>query len=204
MVNKCLPSEETETMDHIFSYNGKKGDILRASIELFSENGYDGVSVRDIAKKAGVTEAALYKHFKSKEDMSLYLFTVINREYCGRITKINAHETSAIKKLQNIVIMTYDLFEAFPAVIGFALLSQHNFWNRITDDIRPHLMLKNILEEGIKKGEIRDEAVYLLISVYTGLLLEPLAQFRYFSDVLPPMSEIKKSIVQKVEKVLSV
>ncbi|OAA26187.1 transcriptional regulator, tetR family [Frankia sp. EI5c] len=41
--------------------------ILAAAVELFVERGYAGTSVRDIAERLGVTKAALYYHFSSKE-----------------------------------------------------------------------------------------------------------------------------------------
>jgi TetR/AcrR family transcriptional regulator len=45
--------------------------ILDAAVQLFSENGYDGVSMRRIAEAAGVSKANIYHHFASKE--ALYL-----------------------------------------------------------------------------------------------------------------------------------
>lgn len=36
---------------------------------LFSENGYDGTSVEQIAEKVGIRAPSLYKHFKGKEDI---------------------------------------------------------------------------------------------------------------------------------------
>ncbi|MEX5707351.1 TetR/AcrR family transcriptional regulator [Parafrankia sp. FMc6] len=41
--------------------------ILSAAVELFAERGYAGTSVRDISERLGVTKAALYYHFSSKE-----------------------------------------------------------------------------------------------------------------------------------------
>jgi len=38
-------------------------------LDLFSELGYDGVGLRDLARKVGVRESALYKHFRSKQDI---------------------------------------------------------------------------------------------------------------------------------------
>jgi len=46
-----------------------KKRILEVSLELFAKKGFDGVSVREIAKKVGVRESALYKHYKNKEDI---------------------------------------------------------------------------------------------------------------------------------------
>jgi AcrR family transcriptional regulator len=46
-----------------------KEKILVASILLFAETGFDGVSMRDVAEKSGLTPAALYYHFPSKEQL---------------------------------------------------------------------------------------------------------------------------------------
>jgi AcrR family transcriptional regulator len=52
---------------------GHRGDtrarIQAVAIELFSEQGYDKTSLREIAERLDVTKAALYYHFKSKEDI---------------------------------------------------------------------------------------------------------------------------------------
>ncbi|MHA6758416.1 TetR family transcriptional regulator [Streptacidiphilus sp. PAMC 29251] len=43
--------------------------ILDAAAEVFAEHGYSGASMRDIAERLGITKAALYYHFASKEDL---------------------------------------------------------------------------------------------------------------------------------------
>jgi len=47
--------------------------ILDVALALFTERGYDGTSLREIAEELGVTKAALYYHFESKEDILLAL-----------------------------------------------------------------------------------------------------------------------------------
>ena len=44
-----------------------KEKILCTALELFSQRGYDGVSVRDIARAVGIRESSIYNHFKSKQ-----------------------------------------------------------------------------------------------------------------------------------------
>jgi len=48
--------------------------ILDITADLFARNGYDGVSVRQIAEKAGIKESSLYNHFKNKADILETLF----------------------------------------------------------------------------------------------------------------------------------
>ena len=51
--------------------SGGRDAILDTSAKLFSQRGYMEVSIRDIAQACGMTNAALYYHFKNKEDLFL-------------------------------------------------------------------------------------------------------------------------------------
>ncbi|HUY08914.1 MAG TPA: TetR/AcrR family transcriptional regulator [Candidatus Dormibacteraeota bacterium] len=43
--------------------------ILAAALDLFTEQGFDKTSLREVSERVGVTKAALYYHFRSKEEM---------------------------------------------------------------------------------------------------------------------------------------
>lgn len=47
----------------------RREQLLEAALALFSERGYRGTSVRDITRRAGVTEAVLYHYFANKVDL---------------------------------------------------------------------------------------------------------------------------------------
>jgi AcrR family transcriptional regulator len=51
--------------------SGGREIIIETSAKLFNQQGYNGVSIRDIAQACGLTNAALYYHFKNKEDLFL-------------------------------------------------------------------------------------------------------------------------------------
>ena len=46
-----------------------KERILEEALKLFAQSGYKGTSMNDIAAKLGVTKAALYKHYTSKQEI---------------------------------------------------------------------------------------------------------------------------------------
>ncbi|MDR1702402.1 MAG: TetR/AcrR family transcriptional regulator [Sporomusaceae bacterium] len=190
-------------MFHLAVHEGKKGDILKASLNLFAEKGYDAVSVRDIAKAAGVSEAALYKHFKGKEDMALYIFQSILSGYTGRLQVIDSNTVGAVAKLCRIVEITYDLYREYPAEIRFALLSQYSFWDLVKEEIKPHFVMRKILEEGMATGEIPRQEVYFWLTAYTGVMLQPLNQYPYFYDVLPEFEILKKKVAALVQKLFA-
>jgi AcrR family transcriptional regulator len=54
--------------------------IRLVALELFAERGYDQTSLREIAERLDVTKAALYYHFKSKEDIVASLFHDVQEE----------------------------------------------------------------------------------------------------------------------------
>lgn len=49
----------------------KREEILDAALELFAQKGYDRVSVREIAREAGLSQAGLLHHFSTKEELFL-------------------------------------------------------------------------------------------------------------------------------------
>ena len=52
-----------------FPRGGTRERIQEIALDLFAEQGYEKTSLREIAERLGVTKAALYYHFKSKEDI---------------------------------------------------------------------------------------------------------------------------------------
>ncbi|MFC9297199.1 TetR/AcrR family transcriptional regulator [Streptomyces sp. NPDC057011] len=53
--------------------------IQDVALELFAEQGYEKTSLREIAERLEVTKAALYYHFKTKEDIIISLFEDLTR-----------------------------------------------------------------------------------------------------------------------------
>lgn len=51
-----------------------KQEIINAATDLFYEKGFEKASLRDIARKVGLTQAAIYYHFRNKEEI---LYTII-------------------------------------------------------------------------------------------------------------------------------
>ena len=49
--------------------NDTKERILTTALRLFARDGYEAVSVSDIAQALGMTKGALYRHYKSKRDL---------------------------------------------------------------------------------------------------------------------------------------
>lgn len=58
-----------------------KQRILDASLNLFSINGFEGVSIKQIANQVGIKDSSLYKHFKSKQEIFDTLLDEMNARF---------------------------------------------------------------------------------------------------------------------------
>lgn len=61
-----MPTRSTTTKPRV---RGGKQVVLRAAIANFTERGYHGTSMRDIARDADVTVASIYHHYPSKQEI---------------------------------------------------------------------------------------------------------------------------------------
>jgi AcrR family transcriptional regulator len=88
--------------------------LLEASAELFAEHGYEGVSMRQIARATDITQAAIYHHFPAKGD--LYI-AAIQHIYSGRtealVTQVS-RESDPEKQLALLVRSLLEVFEEQP------------------------------------------------------------------------------------------
>ena len=61
----------------------RQKEIIRAAIQIISQHGLMGFSIRKLADRVGVTEAAIYRHFKNKADLmaNTLMFMRANEEH---------------------------------------------------------------------------------------------------------------------------
>lgn len=103
-MNTTLPPQSEHSTDlHVAT----RVALLDAAERLFSQNGVEGTSVRDIIKEAGVNLGAINYHFGSKDRLALEVFArrlePVNR---ARIAALDAVEAAAGKrkvKLEQVI-----------------------------------------------------------------------------------------------------
>jgi AcrR family transcriptional regulator len=60
--------------------NDRRSQILAAALDVFAELGFHGARTRDLAEKAGVSEALLFRHFPTKEDLIRAILELVEFE----------------------------------------------------------------------------------------------------------------------------
>ncbi len=59
----------TKTTTHKLPAAHRRRQIIQVAMNLFSAKGFEGTTTREIAKAAGVSEAIIFRHFATKEDL---------------------------------------------------------------------------------------------------------------------------------------
>jgi len=61
--------ETTEPVTSRMSGDERRQQILRVAIQLFSQNGFSGTTTKEIARAAGVSEAMVFRHYATKQEL---------------------------------------------------------------------------------------------------------------------------------------
>lgn len=136
--------------------------ILDVSLKLFAQNGYDGVSVRQIAKEVGVRESALYKHFKNKEDILHCVIEECQSRIHNAYVENEVPETVMTDiargyrqlskdKLFEISWNLFQLYTKDPIVANFRrLLMREQFSHSFIADLYNQFFLKGVIQKQSK------------------------------------------------------
>lgn len=162
-----------------------KKRILDKALELFSENGYDSVSVGEIAKAVGIKAPSLYSHYPSKQAIFNAIVEDTALQYEKYTDKINIHVQNAKKDMSVFSEITEEvLIKKVSQIFSYSLHDEEisRFRRMMTIEqfrseelsafyteryvdrmIRYHAeIFKNL----IAAGEIRDENIETLAMMY--------------------------------------
>jgi AcrR family transcriptional regulator len=148
-----------------------KEDIRRAAEELFAKFGADKVSVNDIARKAGVSQATIYNNFGSKDELVKdYQHTIIGA-VASRFRGILVWKKSWVEKLQGAIQSWLDFADQYTQETGKPGQTGKS-GAPSNDDIRLEIedSFREFLKEGREQGNLRadlsDEAIITYIRVF--------------------------------------
>lgn len=150
-------------------YNSKQIEILNISLKLFAEKGFDGTSIRDIAKAADINVAMVSYYFGSKE--KLLEAIVINRVSGFRmiLENLQTEEITPVEKIKKFVALYITkLFQNkdFYQVVHFEIVNQKRACDfSAFSEIKKKnlLLLENIIAEGQKANVFKSNCNSLLI-----------------------------------------
>lgn len=145
------------------------GRMKRAAIEAFAELGFAGTSTRDISRRLGLSAAAMYPHFKSKEEL---LYAVSLDGHLAALELLSSADTPALPPAARLraVVEAFVKWQAEQAiwarVVQYELrwLSPEHYRTVLEIRHRTTGVIAVIVDAGCASGEFRvhDEATTTL------------------------------------------
>lgn len=151
------------------AYNDKQTDILQAAEKLFAEEGFDGASIRSIAREAGVNIAMISYYFGSKEKLLEALIIYRTSGLGLELENILNEDLPPLQKVDRLIdlyITRINKNKCMYQILHFELstkkrvMDMHSF----TDIKRQNMAaFRRIIEDGQQQGVFRKDVNILLI-----------------------------------------
>jgi len=171
--------------------------ILSAAKELFSTQGYHGLSMRQIAESVGVSKAALYYHFKNKEQLFLAILDAYLDEMEAMIDQVRAQEPSARGRIQRLVenILSQPVAQRSVIRLGSQELAQLSPETKDAFDLAYDKKFTGkidaIMQEGMANGELRPLSPNLATWSLLGMMF-PYFYPAHLSHLHPPVGLVEQ------------
>ncbi|MBW6457899.1 MAG: TetR/AcrR family transcriptional regulator [FCB group bacterium] len=145
--------------------------ILETAAKYFSEKGYNGTSMREIAEALDITKAALYYHFPGKDAIFSACISNSLERIASYYEEINASNESFWTKLEQLIAGIFRFSESRPHTFRLFSLLMNQSFDREPDKhmmqkyfIRQSRAFNAMIETAIANKEIRGDIPADLIS----------------------------------------
>lgn len=137
-------------------YTSTKERITHTALRLFSLKGFKGTTIKDIAREVGITEGAIYRHFRSKEEIVEYLVKRVSGELGDLLSaKVLSHSgiVAQVKALaETLINYAFDNPDSFRFLTVYHLLKADSHKGKLPG---------GLLMENFRKAYLRGELAVL-------------------------------------------
>ena len=139
----------------------RRQQILTAATQLFSRQGFDGTTTREIARQAGVNEAIIFRHFTSKEELHWVVAsgqTTAWAECLHQRLRSFTRTRNALEGLAEILLDRRQDDGAFTRLVLFSALRNGELSRKF---VHKHLsesldLISDYIRAGMKQGWLRE------------------------------------------------
>ncbi len=145
------------------AFTKRQREIVNTAIELIAEKGIQELTIKNLSKKIGIAESAIYRHFDSKFDILLSILELFNDNIEGLNARINQMQDGPTQKLKAMLEQRFEHFAQHPtfaSVVFSEELFRHD--QQLSNAVfrimqKNQTAMLNIISEGQEKGEFRKE-----------------------------------------------
>ena len=160
----------------------RQQQIIEAVANLIFKSGSEHLTVRRIAAEVGITEGAIYRHFKSKKSILSFLLIHIEEILlCDISTERAGLEPITLSTIEEIIGNHFSAIDlrkgfSFHVIAEIISLGDRELNKQASETIGKYISrLKELINDGVRDGAIRgdidlDAAATLLFALIQGLV----------------------------------
>ena len=169
-------------------------EILKATVAILAEEGYQALTIEGIAERAGVGKTTIYRRFSSIEEILVTAFGELDLSIEIPDTGSTREDLLQLGEAFRSQAATAVMFPVLAQIVGTALTNP-----TVLDAFREHLMkprqatIRMILERGVERGDVRQDIdIDLIVDLLPGgIIFHKLFQ-------LPPDALVSEDYPQRV------
>lgn len=153
----------------------RKRQIIEFVIEEIETSGYQNISLREIAKKQGITATALYKHFDGKDNLFKTVLIEVSQLLC-EYYRAEKKEATLTSKQELILFgkFIFNMYESKPFLIEFLFFSPHvlSAYQDLTNSQNAFSLLneyKNLVKRFVEDYSIKQNYKTIFIKLWSFL-----------------------------------
>jgi AcrR family transcriptional regulator len=146
-----------------------KEDIIESAIWLVAREGMQAATIRAIARRAGITEGAIYRHFTSKIELLQEIYERLVAKMAEDKKRIAGNTDPFGEKLHEWIRITYEFYDEYPEAFTFVLLTPHNLDMEVFH--KQGKIFIRMVQAAQRTGEARKIKAPLALSHFTGVTL---------------------------------
>lgn len=187
----------------------RQEEIITAAGQLIRSKGIKGLTTKNLAQEMGFSESALYRHFKNKEDIIVFLLNHLADNMQNRFIAYPNKTESAVTQLEAIFTNQFHFFYYHPhfivAILSEGLLDETEAIKSAVQRIITikSQLLQTVVEYGKEQKELKstystEELVHILMGSFRLLMLK--WKFSNFTtDILSQGNAQMRSTIQLLQ-----
>lgn len=148
--------------------------LLDAVIALVAQGGPDAATTQAIAASVGVTEGAIYRHFRSKDELRWAAYRSVVERMIAEKETLASSDVPFREIMERWIDVTYRSFDESPESFAYIFLRpQPEYASAENKELmgRQSNLLLQCIKVRQKSGEIRNAPAEILRSHFTGMML---------------------------------
>ena len=178
----------------------RQEQIVEAALELIGTEGFYALSITKIAERVGIVPSALYRHFKSKDDVLDGVLELIKKRLLSNVKHVREQTPDALQRLRLLLMKQAHMLSenrAIPHVVfSDGIYTGHpDRKAKVAETITSYLkQIQKIIEEGKQNGTIRQDVVPSTASVmFLGMILPAVVLWNVSEGVFDMIAHTEKA-----------